>query len=221
MLKIAEVFTSVQGEGYWAGTPMMFFRLSQCPVGGLGGICKLWDDTQFVCDTGASFKKPEGSPEWHSYNEVNQTLSEEQVVKMIDNANIDHVCLTGGEPLIQHIGYLLIAAKYLTHVMFHIETSGTVELPFTPSRQTWVTLSPKQGWRKDVAKDANEIKLVVHINTKPGEIALWKAIAGDKPLFLQALDNEDAAENLQHATKLVIETNTRLSIQTHKLLGVR
>lgn len=201
---------------------MYFVRLSQCPVGGPKGICTAWDGHTFTCDTGASYKKPEGSPEWHSYNEIREQFSPAQIMEEVDRLNIDHICLTGGEPLVYGVDISTLIRFLKPNNMVHIETSGTEMFSAVlPHKQVWITMSPKDKWLKSMALDANEFKLLVHQKTKPSDIDMWTTVANGRPVYLQPLDDEHAAENQTMAIELAKKTNTRLSIQIHKKIGVR
>src|SRR6185369_16374948 len=96
-LPVAEVFTSIHGEGHWAGTLMTFIRLAGCTVGkpmakGLlpilstgaqSTMCTTFDGRQFPCDT--------------DYNMTGKWTVEELLMEIPHN--VRHVCITGGEPL--------------------------------------------------------------------------------------------------------------------------
>lgn len=117
MLRISEIFLSIQGEGRFAGTPSVFVRTTGCNL-------RCW-----FCDTPYTSWKPEGAQRpWRSvFDEVLQH-------------DVQHVVLTGGEPLLQPdivalSGALHDAGKYVT-----IETAGTI---FRPITVDLVSLSPK------------------------------------------------------------------------------
>src|SRR5438128_6523990 len=140
LYSITEHFTSVQGEGFWVGTPMHFVRLAHCPVGKTRGMCTNWDGKQFVCDTGPSYKPPFGA-EWHNYEEVNDRVDGTTIWSWLDKCK--HLCLTGGEPLAYDL--LDIIHKIPDGARLHIETSGTITHPgITKYGNVWVTLSPKR-----------------------------------------------------------------------------
>lgn len=219
--KVAERFYSIQGEGQWAGVPMAFLRLSQCPVGGPDGICTSWDGKQFVCDTGKSYK-PTGKTEFHPYNEVREQMSVEQVHDWVRSLGAGHLCVTGGEPLIYPVEELIS-----DHYMVHIETSGTVLRPELvisrlQDKNVWITLSPKLGWKPEMVLLCDEIKLLVDRNTTYSDIKQWKSYG--KTLSLQPIDepnDEKRQLNIDHAISLCQDHQLRLSVQTHKYIFVR
>lgn len=132
--RINEIFYSLQGEGYWAGTPMIFVRFSGCNL--KCGFC----DTDF---------------------ESFITMTESEIMEKVKALSLSckKVCLTGGEPSL-HIDSELINAFHSSGYEVHIETNGTHVLP---SGIDWITLSPKEDWCSNAEiklKYANELKLV-------------------------------------------------------------
>ena len=222
--KVVERFRSVQGEGYWTGTQMDFVRLSQCPVGGVNGLCQMWDGTHFICDTGNAYKKirdrKRETTEWHPYTEVNEVLSAEDIVKGMET---DHLCLTGGEPLVYDIGP--IVEKLHPSKKLHIETSGTVD--GCPWWSPWITLSPKAGCTGNMLAIANELKLLVHHDTTEDQIKDWikKFNPESRHFYLQPIEDLNPVQwklNIARAMELLkVNKHIRLSIQVHKAIEVR
>ena len=121
--RINEIFYSLQGEGYWAGTPMIFVRFSGCNL--KCGFC----DTDF---------------------ESFITMTESEIMEKVKALSLSckKVCLTGGEPSL-HIDSELINAFHSSGYEVHIETNGTHILP---SGIDWITLSPKAVWCSNAEK---------------------------------------------------------------------
>jgi len=151
LYKVAERFKSIQGEGVYAGTPMAFIRFVGCSVG--KRICQ-------HCDTDFDKTYP-----WRGGGE----FTERDL--LLWAYPYRHVCLTGGEPLDQDLEPLI---KDNEHVdLFHIETSGTKEIPdwmeeyllsvTNPSfmQRIWICVSPKPGFIEDVVDAADEVKVIV------------------------------------------------------------
>ncbi len=137
MYRVNEIFYSLQGEGYWTGTPMVFVRLSGCNL-----RCPF-------CDTDhAAFSE----------------MSAPQIVDAVRQAGADcrRVCLTGGEPSLQ-LDPALVEALHSAGFLIHIETNGTRPLP---EGLDWITLSPKAdvpGLKGDgsvALSGADEVKVV-------------------------------------------------------------
>ena len=131
-LKLAEIFYSLQGEGFWAGHPAIFIRFSGC------NLQCLW------CDTDFSHKL---------------TLTKEVIFQIIQNYPCKLIVLTGGEPTLQ---LPLDENDNSEFVQFfkdkgyrvHIESNGT---QFIPKNLDWVTISPKENW---IIKGGDELKVV-------------------------------------------------------------
>jgi len=99
MLKVSEIFFSIQGEGYVIGLPSNFIRLSGCNL-----RCK-WCDTKYA---------------WEEYTE----MTEKEIVRQL-NWRIKRVTITGGEPLLQNLGTLVAMLDRLGYSII-IETNGTI-----------------------------------------------------------------------------------------------
>ena len=98
---LAEIFYSLQGEGFWAGTPVVFVRFAGCNL-----------ECTF-CDTNHS-------------NKIG--LDADQLVHIINNYPAKRVVFTGGEPLLQLDENLIDQLREL-HIAIHVETNGTIAPP--------------------------------------------------------------------------------------------
>lgn len=190
MLQLAEIFYSVQGEGAYTGTPAVFVRLAGCNLS-----CDF-------CDTDYSLK---------FFAPV------EDVVARVREAGGDcpMVILTGGEPLAQRETLALIDALRRDGRRVHIESNGTIytELP----QDVWLCVSPKERVDQRMIDRADELKLIVDKRV-PEE---WLDRANDRQvLLLQPEGNK--AKNVALALEYVKAhpQRLRLSLQTHKLIGV-
>ncbi len=107
-LRVAEVFTSIQGEGIWAGTPSTFVRVSGC------NLRCVW------CDTKYASWAPEGT-----------TIGVDEIVRDVRSRGVEHVVITGGEPMLFEAVEDLAEALSARSHKITIETAGTVyrELP--------------------------------------------------------------------------------------------
>jgi 7-carboxy-7-deazaguanine synthase len=221
ILKVNEVFESLQGEGSFTGVPSIFVRLQGCPVG-----CS-WCDTKHTWEinlddetsTEKVMKQDFESSQWFSATETSLfELFEEHGYKA------KHIVLTGGEPCM----YDLTSLTELAHskgFTSQIETSGTFEIQ--TSKDTWVTVSPKvnmQGgykMRDDALARANEIKHPVAMQKHIDELDLLLASMDEDKLpliYLQPISQQKRATDL--AVKTCIERNWRLSLQMHKYIGL-
>jgi organic radical activating enzyme len=218
---VSEIFTSLQGEGLYTGTPMTFIRFAGCSVG---------KKTCQYCDTDFEKAYP-----WKGGG----MFTTQALASRVPGP---HVCLTGGEPMDQDLYPLLgaLRSKYI-----HIETSGTVfpdwmhtqERIFSesPGHRTlaglriwlWITVSPKPGYLPAMLEEADELKVIVPgLGVGEGWMNLEEALrwANRKPVFLQPRNSKHEIDqlNLQLTEELVLENPTlRLSMQSHKVLKVR
>ena len=135
MLKINEIFDTIQGEANYTGTPATFIRLQGCPVG-----CE-WCDTKHTWSSGNEksripilemLTKEKDSPKWAE-------IEEEKLVQIVENLKPRHFVITGGEPCTQDIFKLTRLLARLGTVQ--VETSGTQTI--NVYHKTWVTVSPK------------------------------------------------------------------------------
>lgn len=203
-MRILEIFDSLQGEGAWTGTPMTFVRLAGCNAPDLGLGCVRW------CDTEAS---------WDATAGEELTLDE-----ILSRVSFHRVCLTGGEPLLQADGVAeLTRALHRAGKLLHVESNGTLPLP-EGQRPDWLTLSPKPPeYRVHPAlSDAvDEFKLVVDEAFDPARAETVAALHPRAVLCLQP-EASGGERSVQRAVNLVLaHPGWRLSLQVHKLLGLR
>jgi organic radical activating enzyme len=191
LLQLAEIFYSLQGEGTWTGTPAVFVRLAGCNLS-----CAF-------CDTDYALK---------FLASVDEVVAE--VRRIGDGAQT--VILTGGEPLAQRETPALIAALQADGRRVHIESNGTLttDLP----EGVWLTVSPKERLSPAMAARADEAKLIVD-GRVPYE---WLAsFAARTRIFLQPEGNKPANIALAVDAAKRDPQRLRLSLQTHKFIGVR
>lgn len=209
LLRVIEIFDSLQGEGYWTGVPMTFVRLAGCDAFERGLDCVQW------CDTPGSWD-PEGG-------------SSMEVAEIAASVQLPRVCVTGGEPLLQVAGVAaLVAEMQRREIRVHVETNGTIDPPADEAlRFDWAVVSPKPpsyviapGWDGRV----DELKLVV--DDHMGE-ATAERLAAEHPeafVSVQAVWEKAPAggDSARRAVTLVMShPEWRLSLQIHKLLGIR
>jgi len=203
ILKIHEIFSSLQGEGLRQGAPTIFIRLSGCNL-----RCEF-------CDTRDAWEEGKGK-------------SACQIIEQVKLLHADMptpwICLTGGEPLLQDVGVLLIGLKE-AGFMIQIETNAT-QPPV--SHADWHTVSPKPpayrihpGW----PSLASELKLVISKDlTAERVIRLTEAFSPETPLVLQPQSNQKWS--LQKGLQLLHEVlktgkpDVRLALQMHKIIHI-
>ena len=197
MYRINEIFYSLQGEGFWTGTPMVFLRFSGCNL-----KCPF-------CDTDHS-----------GYRQMSAEKIIEEILRV--GGECRRVCVTGGEPSLQ-LDKSLVDALHRAGFLLHVETNGTRALPVGVD---WVTLSPKtdvKGLKGDgtvVLEKADEVKVVY----EGGVDEKWAAFPA-RWHYLQPCDTGDEtknkavwAETIDHIQRHPL---WRLSLQTHKLMNIR
>ena len=191
MLQIAEIFYSIQGEGAYTGTPAVFVRLAGCNLS-----CDF-------CDTDYSLKFLAGV---------------DDVVRRVQETGGDcpMVILTGGEPLAQTQTLDLIHALRAAGKRVHIESNGTLYTELPPD--VWLTVSPKERIDARMAQRANEVKLIVDGTVPEQHLALF----GKQPtILLQPEGNKPKNIELALDYAKAHPQRFRLSLQTHKFIGVR
>lgn len=165
MLKVNELFSSVQGEGYWMGAPTTFIRLQGCTVG-----CN-WCDTKHTWSADTvhrvefvdTVQQPEDRP---LCNWSEASPAEVCAAAVEEHGENQHVVITGGEPLEQSAGVAELCERLMaTGRSVQIETSGCGPVDTIPPG-VWVTLSPKVGMDKTTPLDLplaafDEIKVVI------------------------------------------------------------
>jgi 7-carboxy-7-deazaguanine synthase (Cx14CxxC type) len=209
---VKEIFYSIQGEGYYAGRPAVFCRFAGCNLWSgkeedrEDALCK-YCDTDFV-----GFDGPEGG-KYQSVPQLAKKIRQSWPQRDVKSAKPFVVC-TGGEPLLQ-LDAELINSLHEEGFEIAVETNGTIMLP--PGID-WVCVSPKGGVEL-LQLCGHELKLVF---PQPGAQPEKYANLDFRHFFLQPLDGPQRDLN----TRLVLEyclahPQWRISLQLHKILGVR
>jgi 7-carboxy-7-deazaguanine synthase len=217
MYTVKELFPTLQGEGAHAGRAAVFCRFAGCnlwsgrEVDRATAVCQFCD-TDFVGSDGAGGGKFESAQELANAIETSwkSTLAGPQQ---------RYVVFTGGEPLLQ-LDEVLVDALHQKGFEVAIETNGTIKVP---KGVDWVCVSPKAG-SELIVLQANELKLVI---PQQGHDSLEKLLARFEKMdyrnrFLQPMDGPDLKVNTELAVSLCQKRPIwRLSIQSHKLIGIR
>ena len=205
-----EIFYTLQGEGANSGRPAVFLRFAGCNLWSGREADRAQAECRF-CDTDFVGTDGSGGGKFESAEALAAAV--DQCWRAADAAQRFVVC-TGGEPLLQ-LDAALVAALHRRGFTIAVETNGT-QLP--PKGELWLTVSPKAG-----------VPLML---TRGDELKLVYPQAGAEPeryeqldfrhFFLQPMDGPERERN----TRLAIEyclahPRWRLSLQTHKLIGIR
>ena len=207
---VKEIFYTLQGEGAQAGMAAVFLRFAGCNLwSGLerdraSAICQFCD-TDFVGvdgTGGGKFATPEALAN--------------AVLAFWPESDTDHrlVVCTGGEPLLQ-IDTPLIDALHARGFRIAVETNGTIA---APPGLDWICVSPKSDAPLAQAS-GNELKLVYpQARARPERFEHLQFTHH----LLQPMDGPDRAENTDQAIAYCMaHPRWRLSLQTHKITGIR
>jgi 7-carboxy-7-deazaguanine synthase (Cx14CxxC type) len=206
---VKEIFYTLQGEGAHAGRAAVFCRFAGCNLWSgrepdrTAAICTFCD-TDFVGTDG------EGGGSFATAADLADSIT---AFWPAADAGVRFVVCTGGEPLLQ-LDPLLIEALHQRNFEVAIETNGTLAVP---DGVDWVCVSPKAGSQL-VVQSGDELKVVYPQATDP----LTYSELDFQHFFIQPKDGESAKESL-HAAILFCSQHPRwrLSLQTHKLIGLR
>jgi len=204
---VHEIFFTLQGEGANTGRPAVFCRFAGCNLWSgreadrASAICRFCD-TEFV---GAG-------PDGGSFGTADALV--DAVVARWPSSERPFVVCTGGEPLLQ-VDAGLVEAFHRRHCEVAIETNGT-RVP--PPGIDWVCVSPKAN-APLVLTSGDELKLVYPQDG--GEPERYESLAF-RHFFLQPMDGPVRDENTRKAIEYCLRhPRWRLSVQTHKVLGLR
>jgi 7-carboxy-7-deazaguanine synthase len=206
---VKEIYYTLQGEGAQTGRAAVFLRFAGCNLwSGLekdreSATCRFCD-TDFVGTDGTGGGKFADAA----------ALARAVFQQWPSGKGKPYVVCTGGEPLLQ-LDKALVVALHEQGFEIGIETNGTL-LP--PAGIDWICVSPKADAEQKLMH-GDELKLIYPQAGAPPE-----RFAGQdfRNFFLQPMDNADRAANTDAATRYCLEhPQWRLSLQTHKLIGIR
>ena len=206
--RIKEIYFTQQGEGSNTGRDFVFVRFSGCNLWSgkeknrKSAICQF-------CDT-----------DFYGTDGINGGIySATQLIEKIKSLWVSRddniaVVLTGGEPLLQ-VNDELVAALKQEQIYIAVETNGTLD---APDHIDWICMSPKANTEIKLKK-GNEIKVIFpQESLDPEKFSLFDF----SEFYLQPMDSNKYQENL-NATITYCQKNPKwkLSLQTHKILGIR
>ena len=208
---VKEIFYTLQGEGAQAGRAAVFCRFAGCNLWSgreedrTSAICKFCD-TDFIGTSdpdGGKFDAAASLADriahaWHAASSADKRF----------------VVLTGGEPLLQ-VDAPLIDALHARDFEIAVETNGTIG---APTGLDWICVSPKGG-STTIQTWGDELKLVFpQPDARP---EAFKHLSF-RHFFLQPMDGPDLHANTEAAIRYCMShPQWRLSLQTHKLVGIR
>ena len=206
---VKEIFMTLQGEGAHAGRAAVFCRFAGCNLWSgreqdrSAAICQF-------CDT--DFVGLDGTLGGRYANA--DALADAIAAQWTGGAGGRYTILTGGEPLLQ-VDDGLVAALHTRGFEIGIETNGTLT---PPAGIDWICVSPKAG-AELVLRHGHELKLIYpQDGAVPSD---FEGLAFDR-FSLQPMDGPDVAANTARATDYCLtHPQWRLSLQTHKMIGIR
>ncbi|WP_040728152.1 7-carboxy-7-deazaguanine synthase [Thiomicrorhabdus sp. Kp2] len=209
---VKEVFYSLQGEGFHSGRPAIFCRMSKCnlwtgrEVDRAEAVCQFCD-TDFIGTDGQNGGK---------FADAEALCQHLLQFWPVDSKQHPFVVLTGGEPLLQ-VDEALINALHNHHFEIAVETNGTKT---APAGIDWICMSPKAN-APIILDSGHELKLVF---PQPELMPEKVADLNFDFFYLQPMDDSNSEvtqENIKQAVAYCLaHPQWKLSLQTHKLLGI-
>lgn len=206
---IKEMFYTLQGEGANAGRAAVFCRFAGC---------NLWSGREqdrataicTFCDTDFVGTNGDGGGKFATAEDLAEAIAGHWPP---GNGGAPFVVCTGGEPLLQ-LDEPLIQALHRRGFVIAVETNGTLPVP---NGIDWVCVSPKIGSTL-VVRSGSELKLVYPQEVDPAAFETLDF----QYFFLQPKDGNEAAQSLEAAVAYCkSHPRWRLSLQTHKIIGIR
>jgi 7-carboxy-7-deazaguanine synthase len=208
---VKEIFFTLQGEGANTGRPAVFCRFAGCNLWTGREADRAHATCQF-CDTDFVGVDGPGGGKFASAGMLAAAVAEKWPANVSARARKLVVC-TGGEPLLQ-MDADIVRALHARVFEIAVETNGTRQ---PPDGIDWICVSPKVG-APLVLTAGNELKLVYpQVGGEPERFADLDF----EQFFLQPMDGPDRERNTELALAYCLShPQWRLSIQTHKLLGI-
>ena len=207
---LKEIYFTLQGEGAHAGRAAVFARFAGC---------NLWSGREadrstaqcWFCDTDFLGTDGPGGGKFSTAEALAARLRscwDEDA----GSGGAPYVVFTGGEPMLQ-LDRELVDACHLVGLEVGLETNGTLKVV---DGVDWVCVSPKPN-AELVQRTGHELKVVYPQEVRPQEVEHLQF----EHFFLQPLDGPDAAANTRGCIEYCRQNpQWRLSLQTHKLVGI-
>ena len=205
---VKEIFYTVQGEGVHTGRASVFCRFTGC---------NLWSGKEkdrkiakcTFCDTDFVGTDGIGGGKF-----VNAEALAKSILSYWPSDTRPFIVLTGGEPMLQVDDYLIKELKK-HDCEIAIETNGTIKVP---REIDWICVSPKAG-NNIIQTNGDELKLVYpQKNIQPSQYEMYAF----KNFSLQPMDGELKVHNTNLTLEYCMKNpKWRVSIQTHKVIGIR
>jgi 7-carboxy-7-deazaguanine synthase len=211
-LHLSEIFSTIQGEGKYAGYPTTFVRLHGCNM-----LCTYCDTLYAV--TGKKYRKQ----------------SVETIVNNVIKMRNKHVCFTGGEPLLQDESWVLLYELVEKGFIVNVETNGSIPLEKREFRSFVYTMDVKTPCSgmvdlndyTNLAKltERDEVKFVVgDIEDYEFMKEIIRKYPTRAPIIISPLFRGTKSTIMNDIAQWLIEDkpfNVRLGVQLHKIIGVQ
>ena len=206
--RIKEIYFTQQGEGKNTGKNFVFVRFAGCNLWSgkekhrASAICKFCD-TDFYGTDGVN----------GGVYETKDLVTKIKSLWVSMDSEI-RVVLTGGEPLLQ-VDDSLITALKKANIYIAIETNGTLK---APKGVDWICMSPKANTDIQLT-EGSEIKVIYpQENLDPADFNNMNF----SNYYIQPMDSKDYETNVSKSVEFCMQNSKwRLSLQTHKILGIR
>ena len=208
---VKEIYLTLQGEGAQTGRAAVFARFAGC---------NLWSGREedrstapcWFCDTDFVGTNGPGGGKFAGAASLAGAIRACWDQGTSQGSGTPYVVFTGGEPTLQ-LDEDLVSACHVEGIEVAIETNGTREVA---AGVDWICVSPKPG-SLVVQRRGQEMKLVFPQEVAPGSVEGWEF----QHFFLQPRDGVDRESNTRAAIEHCLRhPKWRLSLQTHKLLGI-
>jgi 7-carboxy-7-deazaguanine synthase len=208
---VKEIFYTLQGEGAQAGRAAVFCRFSGCNLWNGREEDRETATCQF-CDTDFAGTNGAGGGKFATADALAAAIQEKWPSYSAPAKRL--VVCTGGEPLLQ-LGGVLIEALHACNFEIAVETNGTIA---APAHLDWICVSPKAGAPLRQTS-GNELKLVYPQTGIDPEDFIQMPF---DHFFLQPMDGPNRVTNTELAVQYCMKHPLwRLSLQTHKIVGIR
>jgi len=175
-LRIAEIFSSVQGEGIWTGIPSVFIRISGC------NLRCVWCDTPYA-----------------SWNPEGPVRAVSDLIDEIGSSSIDHVVITGGEPMLFEATETLAEGLRNRGKKITIETAGTI---FRILPCDLMSISPKLANSTPIGTDWQDRHEFVRMN-----IPVLQGLIDTYAYQLKFVVNPESGDDLSEIEELLSHLN--------------
>ena len=209
MYTVREIFYTLQGEGARTGRPAVFCRFAGCNLwtgheeDRASAVCRF-------CDTHFVGVGPDGG----KFATAEALAQAVRAAWQGNGSGRPYVVCTGGEPLLQ-LDAAAIDAFHAAGFEVAVETNGTIE---PPAGIDWTCVSPKAD-AETILRRGDELKLVhPQAGAPPERFVDWEF----REFYLQPMDGPDLAANIAATLEYCLRhPRWQLSLQTHKMLGIR